>query len=145
MIENPVSSEHTLQAVNTGMTDVNASVTELVLEVGDVLFNSGDSGNSAYVIVSGQIEVFRPSLTPDAEVTSIAILNAGQVLGEMALVDGSSRSASARAVQKTELIVIPVDVFEYKLDRLNQTDPIMRRLIEMFVIRLRGMIDSISH
>jgi CRP-like cAMP-binding protein len=69
-----------------------------------VLFHEGDAGDVAYVIVSGRIEIYNE----DAEgaVNRIAVLNAGEMFGEMGPMDGLPRSASARALEKTVLNII---------------------------------------
>lgn len=78
----------------------NAGFPQANIPAGDVLFTAGDSGDYMYVVRSGEIEIER-----DGKV--IETLSAGGIFGEMALIDGSPRSATARA--KTDAEVAPIN------------------------------------
>lgn len=71
------------------------------LRKGDVLFRKGEEGNSLYMIIAGKIKVVRQSRDGDEMI--LAVLSAGDFCGEMALLDGLSRSADAVAVEETQL------------------------------------------
>ncbi len=100
---------------------------------GTVIFRQGDEGDDAYIVESGDVEI---SLDIDGEKTIIANLGPGEIFGEMALIDDSVRSATAMAVEDTELLVL-------KRDRLMRpieaADPIMRLMLKMIVDRLRDV------
>jgi CRP-like cAMP-binding protein len=66
---------------------------------GDIIFSEGDKGDKMYVIRSGEVEIER-----DGKV--VETLSSGGIFGEMALIDGSPRAATARA--KTACEVAPV-------------------------------------
>ena len=91
----------------------NGSPVELTK--GMPLFHRGDPSDGAYAIVTGEIEVSLPGL--DGRDVWIAKLGAGTVVGEMGSLDGSPRSADARATRKCEL---------WKMDR----GIIMKALVE---------------
>jgi CRP/FNR family transcriptional regulator, cyclic AMP receptor protein len=63
-------------------------------DVGDVIFEEGSSGRELFVVLEGQIEIARIGA---AGKTVIATLGKGEFFGEMAVIDGSSRSATAIA------------------------------------------------
>jgi CRP/FNR family transcriptional regulator, cyclic AMP receptor protein len=71
------------------------------LAKGRRLFNRGDSPDAAYAIISGEIEVTIEG--PDGRAVFIARLGMGDVVGEMGVLDGVSRSTDATAMRKTEL------------------------------------------
>lgn len=71
---------------------------------GDFIFQEGEVGNVAYVIVSGSVEVCK--LTGGKFIT-LQTLEAGALFGEMAIIDKSPRSASARAA--TDVVVREID------------------------------------
>lgn len=81
---------------------------------GDRLFNRGDRSDAAYAIISGEIEVTIEGL--DGRTVWLARLGAGTVIGEMGVLDGSPRSADARATRKSEL---------WRIDRKLVTDALM--------------------
>ncbi|MCF8482359.1 MAG: cyclic nucleotide-binding domain-containing protein [Rhodospirillum sp.] len=103
------------------------------LKPGDMLFAEGDEGDSAYYIRSGAIEVTRK--VGSAEVV-IALEQEGGIVGEMALIDNQPRSATARAVEATTLVAVPKSEFETYLEN---TDPVIRRLLERFVTIIRSI------
>ncbi len=72
---------------------------------GEVLFHIGDPGDALFVIVSGEIKISLPSDTGEEAI--LATLGPGAVFGEVALLDGAPRSASATALVATETVVLP--------------------------------------
>jgi CRP-like cAMP-binding protein len=61
-------------------------------DVGDVIFEEGSTGRELYVVLHGQVEIARIN---GAEKTVIVTLGKGEFFGEMAVIDGSARSATA--------------------------------------------------
>jgi signal transduction histidine kinase len=88
-------------------------VEELSLQADELLFSEGSIGQSAYVIKQGQVEIFK---TSDGKHIQIAIRQPGEVIGEMALLQQAPRSASARAISVTQLIVISHEQMDHLLD-----------------------------
>lgn len=76
---------------------------------GEVLFHIGDPGDALFVIVSGEVKISLPSDTGEEAI--LATLGPGAVFGEVALLDGAPRSASATALAATETVVLPRDRF----------------------------------
>lgn len=73
------------------------------LEHGEVLFSEGDTGDSAYVVEVGEVEIVKRSGNRDV---LLAVRKSGEVIGEMALVEEAPRMATVRARGKSRLIVI---------------------------------------
>ena len=71
---------------------------------GDRIFNQGDPGDSLFLVASGRIKIF----IEDAEGEQLTILfcGPGNCFGEMALLDGKARSATAEALEQTEVWVV---------------------------------------
>ena len=76
---------------------------------GEVIFHIGDPGDALFVIVSGEVKISLPSETGDEAI--LATLRDGDVFGELALLDGAPRSASATAISPTEAVVLPRERF----------------------------------
>jgi len=70
---------------------------EISLAPGEVLFNEDDLENAMYLILEGELDVFKGP-------KQIALLGAGQYLGEMSLIESKARSASAKAEKQTLLM-----------------------------------------
>ncbi len=74
-----------------------------------VVFNEGDPGTALYTIVKGRVKISQSS--PDGKERTLALLGPGDVLGELALLDGGPRSADAVIAEDAELLVIPREDF----------------------------------
>jgi CRP-like cAMP-binding protein len=74
---------------------------------GEVVFVAGDPGTSLYVIDSGRVKLSLSSA--DGREVILDLLGAGEVFGEMALLDGEPRSADAAAVEPTKLLLLHRD------------------------------------
>jgi len=76
---------------------------------GEVLFHEGDPGDALFIVASGAVKVVVPSEEGDEAI--LATLHRGDFLGELALLDGAPRSASAVALEPTEVLALPRDRF----------------------------------
>lgn len=98
---------------------------------GQVIFAQGDIGEEAFLIETGKVEIARGD--GSAEMV-IALVEAGHLVGEMALVDQSERMGTARAVTKTTCIIVPKRVFDRVL---KQSNPIVVSMLNSLMRRLR--------
>jgi CRP-like cAMP-binding protein len=80
----------------------------------EVIFHQGDPGDALHVITSGSVKIVLPS--PEGEEAIIATLRTGDFFGELSLLDGEPRSATAVAVEATETLSLPRSVFRELLD-----------------------------
>lgn len=87
---------------------------------GEVIFHAGDPGDALFVIASGAVKITLPSETGDEAI--LVTLQPGDVFGELALLDGAPRSASASALEATETMVLQRDRFR----QLLATEPTIR-------------------
>jgi CRP/FNR family transcriptional regulator, cyclic AMP receptor protein len=87
---------------------------------GEVIFHQGDPGDALFIVMAGAIKIMLPSETGDEAI--LATLKAGDVFGELALLDGAPRSASATALEPTETMVLQRDRFR----QLLATEPTIR-------------------
>jgi CRP/FNR family transcriptional regulator, cyclic AMP receptor protein len=76
---------------------------------GDVIFSEGDPASKLYVIKRGQVEVFTVLMDGTEEVNRALTRN--QMLGELGVLGGHPRSASARAIEDTEVWAIEREAF----------------------------------
>ncbi len=96
------------------------------------VFREGEKGDKAYLIESGLIEISKK--VSGGEQVVVAVVGKGEMIGEMALIDGQPRAATARVVKNSVLMIINrADL----VDRLKKTDPVIRRLLGVFTKRLR--------
>jgi CRP-like cAMP-binding protein len=81
---------------------------------GEVIFHAGDPGDGLFILISGEVKIALPSETGDEAI--LATLGAGDVFGELALLDGAPRSATATARVAAETVVLPRDRFHALID-----------------------------
>src|SRR3954471_11733747 len=87
------------------LEQVSAAAENRGLRRGDVLFAEGDEPDELFVVVSGRIALANKSV--DGRESVVALVEAGDVFGEMPLFDGMGRSAEARALEPSEVVAIP--------------------------------------
>ena len=103
-----------------------------ILKEGEWLFHEGDQGDTAFVIENGLIEICRER---NGERERVAQLGAGDVIGEMSLIDKLPRSASAFARIPTRLRVLTRTHLD---EKLADADPLLRLLLKMILQRYRN-------
>ena len=106
------------------------SDTEVVtLAPGEALFNKGEPGHLMYVVKSGYLQILDGNYVYET-------VSVGSIVGEMAIVDGSPRSATVRAIQPST--VIPIDERRF-LFMVQQTPFFALRVMRVMTERLRAM------
>jgi len=98
-----------------GMTDraieaISALATEQPVADGEAIVVEGDPGDAFYLLVEGQVDVTRRG-------EAIRRLGTGDFIGEIALVDGRARTATATAVGPVRTLVVHRDAFLELMDR----------------------------
>jgi CRP/FNR family cyclic AMP-dependent transcriptional regulator len=84
---------------------------------GEVVFRQGDRGDRLFVVKSGVLEVLSTP-TDATEEVPVAYLGTGEVLGELALLTGSPRSATVRSPEHAEVFAVDRAVFIDLMDTL---------------------------
>lgn len=105
------------------------------LETGSVLFRRGDVGDCLYVIVSGEILIHVDDLEVRRHVK-------GDYFGEMALLDGSPRSASGTALDETLLLKINRENF---YDIMMSRHDVLKGVLKMMTERIRELTERYAH
>lgn len=102
------------------------------LQEGEVLFEEGDPGDAFYIVFDGAVEILKGR---DDKEERLAIRRAGDAFGEMALLDDAPRSASARARERSQLMVITQEDFE----GLLEGDTLATRIMSALSKALRAL------
>ncbi len=104
---------------------------KIVFKEGEVIFKEEeDGGMEMYFIDSGRVSIVKK--VGDTDIT-LTTLDEGDFFGEMSLITGSKRSASAVAQSKCKLHTMDKETFEFNLT--NDID-FMRKIIETLAHRL---------
>ena len=97
---------------------------------GETVFSQGELGDAIYVIQSGKI---RLSQNWRGDERVLLDLGSGEFFGEMAIINQKPRSATARAVEDTSLLVLSPMVFE---NMIKANTEIAVRMVKKFTARL---------
>lgn len=100
---------------------------------GECVFLQGETGNCAYIIEEGSIDIF---MNADDGPKFISRLKGHAIFGEMSLMDDQCRSATAIAAEDTKLIVVSKEYFNEKLAR---TEPLVSLLAKSLLLSYREM------
>lgn len=101
------------------------------LKKGELLFSEGEGSKAMYLLRSGMIRVFKKKGDSPIELDTI---RSGQIIGELAFLDGNPRSASAEAMSECELMEISGTAFQEIITKLPDW---LKILLKTVVLRLR--------
>ena len=99
---------------------------------GQPIFTQGDPGDSLFLVASGRVKLFIEN--SNGEQLTILFCDPGSCFGEMAVLDGQPRSASAEALESTEAWVVPRNAF---LDLMRREPDIAIAVIVFLCAKLR--------
>ena len=129
-------------------SDEMATITDAMavraLQRGDVLFSEGDEPTELFVVTSGRIAISNQSV--DGRESMMALMERGDLFGEMPLFDQMDRSAGARALEASEVIAIPYE----PVQSLYRSRPeLLWRVVALLAMRLRttdaALADSVDN
>jgi CRP-like cAMP-binding protein len=123
------------------LADVAASGKIRNLVRGDVLFEAGDDPDSIYVVLTGRIAIALGNRPFDHRESVIALMEEGDLFGEMGMLEKSARSAGARALETSTVLEIP---YTSVLDQLNASTSLMWNVVRMLSRRLRAMDQALA-
>jgi CRP/FNR family transcriptional regulator, cyclic AMP receptor protein len=106
---------------------------------GTRVFHEGDRSDACYIVREGSFRVTREH--SDGRAITLATLGPGEVFGELAMLDGDTRSASAEALSDGELLALPATDVKALLARHPE---ISLKLVAALVRRLRAANERIS-
>ena len=100
-------------AICRSLSDAETATIAAIAEMQDIatgkeLFREGEPGEGLYLVVAGDIDIFKRSSRGER---SLARLGAGGVLGEMSLITADARSATGRALVDSRVLRLPADRF----------------------------------
>lgn len=105
----------------------------------EVIFHEGDPGESLHVVVAGRVKITRESMEGDEAI--VAIIGPGDTFGELVLLDGAVRSATATAIEATETLTMTRAAFSSLVDA---SDPFRWQLLGGIAHRLRRLTDQLA-
>ena len=124
------------------LAELGAAARRRTFRAGEIVFHRDDPGQVLYVIRAGKVKIYITS--QDGQEVSLAVFGPGDYFGELALLDGQPRSASAVAIEAVETFAlqrtdfinavmrhprIAIQVMNVLSHRLRQTDAMIEDLL----------------
>ena len=105
----------------------------------EVIFHETDPGDSLHVVVEGRVKITRESI--EGEEAIVVFLAPGDSFGELALLDGAPRSATATAVEPTETLMMSRETFA---GLVEGDSPFRWRVLTGVAERIRRLTDQLA-
>ena len=105
---------------------------------GEMIFAEGDDGDALFAVVSGSVRVSRNS--SDGKTVFLNLMEHGDIFGEISVLDGQARTATAEAGSDGRLIVITRAAF---LELLERESRVALHLLKLFCSKLRWTTDVV--
>ena len=123
----------------TVIEGLSAHAKEHTLRRGDVIFAEGDDPGELFLVASGRIAIANKSI--DGRESVVALMETGDLFGEMGLFDGFGRSAEARALETSTVVSIPYE----PIRSLYEDRPeLLWRVVRLLAGRLRSMDEALA-
>ena len=123
------------------LADVVRHVRRRRFRRGEVIFHEGDPADALHVVASGAVKIVLSSDEGDEAI--IATLHPGDFFGELSLLDGSPRSATATAVEATETVSLPRETFLEEIGRSDRLRDCLLRSLAAELRRLTGHVEEL--
>ncbi len=109
------------------------SISSVSFTSGQTIFSQGEPGHIVYIVRKGRVVI---STARNSVSTPLATRGPGELIGEMALVSGARRSATAKAATDCVLTALPKAEVDRRMD---EADPVLKLILLTAFERLREM------
>jgi CRP-like cAMP-binding protein len=107
---------------------------------GDTLFNEGDPPDALYVVTKGRMAIAIANPI-DRRESVVALMEPGDLFGEMGMLDDRPRSAMARALEASTVLAVP---YQPVLELLDQQPTLLWNVTRVLAQRLRAMDEALA-
>ena len=124
-----------------GLADLARGMRVRRFRRGETVFHVGDPGDALFIVMAGSIKITLPADTGDEAI--LATLRSGDFFGELALLDGAPRSATAVAIEPTETFVLSRDGFRELIASQAQMREALLATLAAEVRRLTSHVEEL--
>ena len=114
------------------LNEIRSIAVDRRFERGEIIFTEGDEGNGFYVVVDGQVKIFK--LSPEGKEQILHIFGSGDPVGEVAVFAGRSFPANAEAITATRVLFFPRAAF---LELISANPSLAMKMLAVLSMRLR--------
>src|SRR3954467_2569633 len=127
-------------ADGTTLDRLAAVGSELQLVRGDVLFDEGDPPDALYVVTRGRVAIAIANPI-DRRESVVALMEPGDLFGDLGMLDDRPRSAMARALEPSAVLAVP---YQPVLEMFDQQPRMLWNVTRMLAQRLRAMDEALA-
>jgi CRP-like cAMP-binding protein len=128
--------------LDSELEEIMGCLTEVHVAPGEVLYEEGQAAKSACFVVEGELEATRS--LPGGGKTVVGTIRPGSMLGEMALVEKGTRTATVRARRPSTVLTVSYHFFHAALNQMSvPAFKILRAVIHVLIGRLDELQDQI--
>jgi CRP-like cAMP-binding protein len=113
---------------------------ELHLIRGDILFNEGDPPESLYLVLRGRLAIALANPI-DRRESVVALMESGDLFGELGMLDDGPRSAMARALEPTTVLAIP---YPHVLAMFDDNPKLLWNVVRLLAQRIRVTDEALA-
>ncbi len=118
---------------------LNRQAVQRRIHRGDVLFDEGEEAAELFIVASGRIAIANKSA--DGRESVVALMESGDLFGEMPIFDGQGRSAEARALTTAEVVALPYAPIKALYD---ERPDLLWEVVGMLARRLRVADEALA-
>ncbi len=123
------------------LSAISAQAQVRTLQRGDVLFNEGDTPDALFVVLSGRIAIAIGNKPLDSRESMLALMETGDLFGELGMLDDGPRSAMARAIETSSVLRI---AYAPVLEQIKSAPNMLWGVIKLLASRLRVMDEVLA-
>jgi CRP/FNR family transcriptional regulator, cyclic AMP receptor protein len=108
---------------------------------GAVIYAPSDEGDSVLLLTAGRVKIYH--LTPDGKQALLALIEPGELFGELAVLDGGRREEFAEAMEPSRLVAIPREVIQDLMETQHDVSLGVTKLLGLRRRRLERRLKSL--
>ena len=113
----------------------------VAFKAGDTIIAQGDDGDTAFFIVTGSVEV---SIGQGKKARTLGVLNAGEVFGEMCLIEPGPRSATVKAATEVECLATSYEEFIKVIEDQPERSATFVKALVKRLRRMNELMESVG-
>ncbi|MGO9610896.1 MAG: Crp/Fnr family transcriptional regulator [Verrucomicrobiia bacterium] len=113
----------------------------VAFKAGDTIIAQGDGGDTAFLIVTGSVEV---SIGRGKKARTLGVLDAGEVFGEMCLIEPGPRSATVKAATDVECLATSYEEFIKVIQDQPERSAIFMKALVKRLRRMNELMESVG-
>ena len=132
-------TEFFADAESAVLVGLAAQASEVSFRRNDLVFQEGDEPDALYIVIKGRLALVNTA--PDGRESVLALMEPGDLFGEMGMLDDLPRSATARALETSTLLKLPYDPV---VSVLEASPTLLWGVVKLLAGRIRNMDSALA-